>query len=241
MGETRGFRPDPRTKLALLSIWALAVFFSPGLWFEMIMMVLAAAFGVACGKGRLSLGMLALYSALMLAASAVGQLDAGVFKTMISSFFMLVRKVFPCGLLAAVIVSTTHVNELLSAFSRMHVTRSLTIPLAVMLRYVPAIREDWRFISDAMRMRGISPSLGGFLRRPAATVECVYVPLLMNASNVADELCMASVARGIENPAPRTCYTHIEMRVLDGALLTAGLAILACSFAFTALEVSPFD
>lgn len=45
---------------------------------------------------------------------------------MLSSFFMLVRKVFPCGLLAAVIVSTTHVNEFMSAFSRMRVPRQVT-------------------------------------------------------------------------------------------------------------------
>ncbi|MFR1637753.1 MAG: energy-coupling factor transporter transmembrane component T [Eggerthellaceae bacterium] len=95
---------------------------------------------------------------------------------------------------AAVIVSTTHVNEFMSAFSRMRVPRQVTIPLAVMLRYVPAIREDWRFISDAMRMRGVNASLAGFLRRPGMTVECLYVPLMMSASNVADELSMASVA-----------------------------------------------
>ena len=30
----RAFRPDPRAKLALLLLWAVAVFLSPGLWFE---------------------------------------------------------------------------------------------------------------------------------------------------------------------------------------------------------------
>ena len=73
-------------------------------------------------------------------------------------------------------------------------------------------------------MRGVNASLAGFLRRPGMTVECLYVPLMMSASNVADELSMASVARGIENPAQRTCYTHIEFRASDGLLVAAGVA-----------------
>ena len=58
----------------------------------------------------------------------------------------------------------------------------------------------------------ISPSPGGFVRDPLRTVDCVYVPLLMSASRASDELSMAAVARGIENPVRRTCYLHIEMR-----------------------------
>lgn len=234
-GSRRPFRADPRAGLALLLLWALAVFFSPGLWFEALMMLLVVAFGVAAGRARLALGMLALYAVAMACMLAVSQLDAGVLKTMLSSFFLLLRKVFPCGLLAAVVVSTTHVNEFMSALSRMRVPRQVTIPLAVMLRYVPAIREDWRFIKDAMRMRGVSPSLAGFLRRPGMTVECLYVPLMMGASNVADELSMASVARGIENPAPRTCFTHIEFRVADGVLVASGALVLAAAIACGAL------
>lgn len=224
---SRAFHPDPRAKLGLLLLWAVAVFLSPGLWYEIIMMLLAATYGIAVGKARLSVSMLAFYAVMMSLMVAVSFLDTGVLKTMLSSFFMLVRKVFPCGLLAAVIVSTTHVNEFMSAFSRMRVPRQVTIPLAVMLRYIPAIREDWRFIKDAMRMRGVSPSLAGFMRRPGMTVECLYVPLMMGASNVADELSMASVARGIENPAPRTCFTPIEFRASDGVLLAAGVAAVA--------------
>ena len=36
------------------------------------------------------------------------------------------------------------------------------------------------------------------------TIDCIYVPLLMSASRAADELSMAAVARGIENPVART-------------------------------------
>lgn len=34
------------------------------------------------------------------------------------------------------------------------------------------------------------------------TIECIYVPLMMAASKAADELSIASITRGIENPNP---------------------------------------
>ncbi len=76
---------------------------------------------------------------------------------MFSSFLLLMRKVFACGLMAYATVKTTHIDEFMSALTRMRVPRAVTIPLAVALRYTPTVREDWGFIKDAMRMRGISP------------------------------------------------------------------------------------
>ena len=95
-----------------------------------------------------------------------------------------------------------------------------------MLRYLPTIREDWHFIKDAMRLRDVSPTLCGFLKAPAMTVNCIYVPLLTAASKAADELSIASVTRGIENPKPRTCLVEIQMRAADCLSAALFLAFL---------------
>ena len=62
----------------------------------------------------------------------------------------------------------------------------------------------------------MSPSLKGLLTHPGMTVECIYVPLMMAASKAADELSIASITRGIENPKPRTCLVQIRMGPADG-------------------------
>lgn len=226
-------RLDPRAKLLLLLLAALAVFFSPGLWFEVVLMAVIAAYGWAAGCGRVAAVMLALYAAAMGAAALLATVDLGVLSTMIGSFFQLVRKVFPCGLLAAITVASTPVNEFMSAMNRLRWPAALTIPLAVMLRYVPAIREDWGFIKDAMRMRGVSPSAHSFLRHPGRTVECLYVPLMMSASHVADDLSAAAITRGIENPAPRSCYAPIAWRPADTAASLVGAAFLGAAIILT--------
>lgn len=136
----------------------------------------------------------------------------GNLRTMFVAFLGLVHKVYACGFLAGLVISTTKVGEFLSAMAYLRVPKRLAIPLAVMLRYLPAIGEDWHFIKDAMRLRDVSPTLWGFLKSPAMTVNCIYVPLLTAASKAADELSIASVTRGIENPKPRTCLVKIRMR-----------------------------
>lgn len=129
-------------------------------------------------------------------------------------------------MLAGLVISTTKVGEFLSAMARLRISKKLTIPIAVMLRYLPTIREDWHFIKDAMRLRDVSPTLWGFLKAPAMTVNCIYVPLLTAASKAADELSIASVTRGIENPKPRTCLVEIQMRAADCLSAALFLAFL---------------
>lgn len=218
---------DPRTKLAAIAAMALAVALAPNAACELALMWLAFAFGCALGRGRASAAILILYMASVAAAQLVPALDSVALRTMLASFFLLVRKVFACGLMAYATVATTHANEFMSALARMNVPRAVTIPLAVALRYLPAVREDWGFIRDAMRMRGVSPSPAGFVRSPLRTIDCIYTPLLMSASRAADDLSMAAVARGIENPVARSCYLHIEMGGADYlVLMLCGCAVV---------------
>ena len=148
----------------------------------------------------------------------------GTLRTMFVAFLGLYHKVYACGMLAGIVLSTTKVSEFLSAMNRIHAPKKFVITFAVMLRYIPTIQEDWHFVKDAMRMRDVSPSLGGFLFHPGMTVECIYVPLMMMASKAADELSIASVTRGIENPNPRTCLVQIKCGIADWMAMLIAVA-----------------
>ena len=218
---------DPRTKLILIAAMATAVALAPSLAYEMLLMALAFGFGVMLGRPKASAVMLVLYAAAVAATQLVPYLDSVALRTAFGSFFLLMRKVFACALMAYATVTTTQVGEFMSALSRLRAPRGLTIPLAVALRYAPAVREDWAFIRDAMRMRGVSPGPASLVRAPARTIDCIYVPLLMSASRVSDELSMAAIVRGIENPVARTCYLRIAMRPVDWFMLALGVCAVA--------------
>ena len=153
------------------------------------------------------------------------------------AFLGLLHKVYACGMLAGLVISTTKVGEFLSAMARLYIPKKLTIPIAVMLRYLPTIREDWHYIKDAMHLRDVSPTLWGFLKAPAMTVNCIYVPLLTAASKAADELSIASVTRGIENPKPRACLINIRMQWADLLAMAIFAVFLAAEIIWKAVGV----
>ena len=221
---------DPRTKILLLLLCILSAMMAPSLYYELGLVVLIGLFGACCGKWKYAWKGAAFYGLIVLITFWIMDTMTGTWRTMFIAFLGLFHKVYPCGMLSGIVISTTKVSEFLSAMNRAHAPKKLVIPLAVMLRYIPTIQEDWRFIKDAMRLRDVSPSLKGLLTHPGMTVECIYVPLMMAASKAADELSIASITRGIENPKPRTCLVQIRMRFADapailcfGAFFAAGL------------------
>lgn len=210
----RSFWIDPRTKLFMLLMSVLSAAMAPSLEYECILILLIAGYGMVCGKIRYSLMMTAIYGIIYYLTSAVLQLQGGI-QVMLIAFFSLVHKVYPCGVLSGILLSTTRIGEFLTAMNHSHVSKKVVIPIAVMLRYAPTIREDWRSIKDAMRMRDVSPSLKSFITQPAMTLESVYVPLMMAASKTSDELTIAAVTRGIENPKTRTSLVSIGFGISD--------------------------
>lgn len=228
---------DPRTKLFLMLLCVLSAMFAPSLYFQLTLVAFIGLLAALCGKWRYALRGFFAYG--LICAFTIWCMDVmtGTWRTMFVAFLGLVHKVYACGMLAGLVISTTKVGEFLSAMARLRVPKSLTIPIAVMLRYLPAIREDWHFIKDAMRLRDVSPTLWGFLKAPAMTVNCIYVPLLTAASKAADELSIASVTRGIENPKSRTCLVTIQMRGADFLAMVLFAAFLTAEIVWKAVGV----
>ena len=228
---------DPRTKLFLILLCVLSAVFAPNLYFQFVLVTFIGLLAAVNGKWRYALRGIFAYALICAFTVWCMGVLTGTWRTMFVAFLGLVHKVYACGMLAGLVISTTKVGEFLSAMAHLHIPKKLTIPIAVMLRYLPTIREDWRFIKDAMRLRDVSPTLWGFLKAPAMTVNCIYVPLLTAASKAADELSIASVTRGIENPKPRTCLVSIRMQTGDILTLILFAAFLAMEIVWKAVGV----
>lgn len=228
---------EPRTKLFLILLCVLSAVFAPNLYFQFALVALIALLAALSGKWRYALRGTIAYAVICVFTVWCTGVLTGTWRTMFVAFLGLVHKVYACGMLAGLVISTTKVGEFLSAMARLHIPKKLTIPIAVMLRYLPTIGEDWRCIKNAMRLRDVSPTLWGFLKAPAMTVSCIYVPLLTAASKAADELSIASVTRGIENPKPRTCLVKIKMRAADFLVMALFAAFLAAGVVWKAVGV----
>ena len=64
------------------------------------------------------------------------------------------------------LISTTTVSEFVAAMERMHVPQKIVIPVSVVFRFFPTVREEYAAIRDAMKTRGITT-----LRSPMKMLE----------------------------------------------------------------------
>ena len=130
------------------------------------------------------------------------------------TYFILV---FPCIAGGAYIIATTSVSQFMAALERLGAPRSFSITLAVTLRFLPALRQDFRHIRDAMALRRI--------RGLEEKLECVYVPMLMGAAQTAEELSESATARGIEHPGKMSSWRPIGFHIQDVTVVLLFLAL----------------
>ena len=76
-------------------------------------------------------------------------------------------------------------------------------------------------IRDAMKLRNI---------RGLSRLECTVMPLMVSATETAEELSAAAVTRGIENPARKTSAVSLRLMPADLTGMLLVLALLIGSF-----------
>ncbi|MFS7002484.1 energy-coupling factor transporter transmembrane component T family protein [Carnobacterium maltaromaticum] len=118
-------------------------------------------------------------------------------------------------LLGGIVLSKTPPGELIATLQKCYMPRAILIPLAVGLRFLPTIRQETGAILDVMRLRGISPTVWNIWRHPLLTFEYLLVPLVIRSLTIADDISMAAVTRGIENPATRSSLREIKFSTAD--------------------------
>lgn len=93
----------------------------------------------------------------------------------------------------------------------MRVTDKIVIPLSVIFRFFPTVIDEYRAITDAMRMRGVS--FGG--GKPTAILEYRIIPMMTCSLKIGEELSAAALTRGLGAPIKRTNICKIGFHVQD--------------------------
>ena len=189
------FRMDPRAKLYLLLLANLMLFFHVGTGAEAVATGLFLLLFFLSGHTRTGIRLSVVYFGLLAIDLFVVPL--------------------PCIITGAYAFSTTTVGELTSALRRMHVPESVIIPCAVVVRFFPTVQEDYHQIHNAMALHGIAEGKGALLLHPMQSLEYILMPLLMNGNNVAQDLSVAALTKGIGLPGTHTCMTELHLTVWD--------------------------
>lgn len=104
---------------------------------------------------------------------------------------------------------------------------AIVIPIAIILRFLPSLKQDAIYIKQGMKTRGVGLSFWRVLSHPAQTYEGFLIPILMRLLMTATELSASAETRGISYPCKKTHYILVDFRLRDGLLLIGMLALFA--------------
>lgn len=213
-----GVAIDPRALIAVLVATAAFAFMEKSLQTELVILMALAALQVATGHVKMAVGFVAGYAVVLaLLLFAMPALSATAIATFTFSL-TLARKIYPCVMAATLLVRDCSVHRITAALAKLRCPQTLLIPLSVTLRYFPALADDASHIRDAVHLRDVPASM---------RFECLVVPIVVAATNAAEELSRAATSRGIENPAPSTDTERLAFRATDWAVVAlAGASVV---------------
>ena len=216
--EKREVKFDLRTKFMLILVVNLFLLLSHSVIFELVLIFGCLLLITIDGQAKSAFHFLIVFLIMLGIDQLLTPYINGFFFTLVSFITVALRKLLPCFILGKWILTKTEVSEFVAVMWKLRLPQTAIIPLSVVFRYFPTIKEEWASIRAAMKMRGIHVSL-----------EHIMVPLLMSAVNVSEELSAAALCRGLDSPEPHTSLVQVRFRFSDVLVwcITGALAIAA--------------
>lgn len=207
---------DPRTKAIFFAAAVFIVFFL-SVHEEVHLAVIAIMLLLFLAEGlyKSIVEIIVTYSLLLLLQYGILPIvPRGA--AMFLSMFVYFKVIFPCALPLMYLFKTTNVREIMVAMGKMKLPDHFIIAFAIMVRYLPVVKEEITAIRKAMSLRTIK----GWGQK----IECLYVPMLMETVQTADELSQASITRGIDHPGVKTSYVEVDFGKSD--VIAWGIVLL---------------
>lgn len=207
---------DPRTKLVLLIFAAFYIGMQLSYTIEIVLILIFISPFFVARLYKCGFVFLIIYSIqLLLFMFLLPKTNSAFIVFLLSYLTYGLRMLLPSIVAGTYALKTTAVNEWIATFKKMRLPNWILIPLAVVTRFFPTIYEDYQHIRKAMAFRGIGTNVWDLVRKPVQTLEFILVPLLMNATEVAEDLTVSSLTKGLGLPGKHTTITNLRMTTYD--------------------------
>ena len=152
---------------------------------------------------------------------------SGMVGYLVVSIIAIFSHMLPGGIMGYFLISSTTVSEFVAAMERMHISPKVIIPISVVFRFIPTVKEEYVAINNAMKIRGIAS-----LRAPIQMLEYRIVPLFISVVKIGEELSASALTRGLGRPAKRTNICEIGFGLFDLLLTMVAIICWLCFLFF---------
>lgn len=209
---------DPRTKIVLCLVVSFIMLESTtSLVVNALQIALAALpliFLLMLGKHKMAVYYLCAYVFASLVPQLLVPLLPDIINLLFTGMIALMTQILPGMMMAYFLIVSTSVSEFVTAMDRIHVPKSISVPMSVLFRFFPTIVEEYGHVRDAMRTREV-----GNLRQPMAMLEYRMVPFMTSIVSIGNDLAASALTRGLSAPVRRTNVCPIGFTWRDGLAL----------------------
>ncbi|HGA3734858.1 TPA: energy-coupling factor transporter transmembrane component T [Streptococcus agalactiae] len=206
---------DPRTKLLLIFVEAVLVLSTAGgsrlFWFRVAFAFLPFLLLLTAKKYKTCVIGLLVLSTIYFLECVVFPHAKGALANILLIIIMVVNRFLPAYMMGVYVINTTTVSEFKATMERLHMPDALTIPMCVMFRLFPTLREENDSIRAAMKMRGIRFG-GGKVEK---MLEYRIVPIITCVAKIGEELSASALTRGLGKQKKRTNICQIGLGWVD--------------------------
>ena len=228
----KGLKIDPRSKIMILIAVGIIMMSGKLTGVEYILRIICTfvpfVLLLSVKQIKTAFGYLFILLCVELCEGFIVPKTHGVMNLVIMIICGIISRFGPSYLCGWYVVKSTSVSEFVTAMDKMHFPKIITIPMSVMFRYFPTLKEDYSSIHDAMKMRGV----GKTVKNPFVIIEYILVPIMMSTVQIANDLSAASLTKGLGATKNRTHVCDVKIKAFDVILITALTSMLVIFFIF---------
>ena len=154
--------------------------------------------------------------------------------------FNLILKYFCTIPLALIFLLTTNPSEFASSLNRIGISYKISYAVALAMRYIPDIQEDFYSISQAQQARGFEMSKKGRLLSRIKGIARIILPLIFSSLDRIEVISTAMELRRFGKNKKRTWYAERPYQKMDYVAVIVAIAILMISFSLFYVNGSRF-
>ena len=217
---------DVRSKVLLVLFANLAFLLRVTGWPETVLVLGLALITALVGKKKMSLYYLSIYLLLLAVDTFLLDLLPSLPIRMLTTIATAGRFMLPSIMAGSLLLTTSNAYDLIHGLRKWYLPESLLLTLAVMLRFLPAIKADAKMVSRSLRLRGMFLQKRSIFLQPVRYFEYMIVPLLMSLLRTVQDLTIASLTKGLALKRGSTESFVSRFRLLDWSICLWMLGML---------------
>ncbi len=222
---------DPRMKLVLVVVFTTSSYLSQNTWALVWNYILIALLYFARGLWKSARKAATLFACFIIFDFLIEFLPWQGFRATLDIIVFFLQRISIFFVMWKWMSTKLRIGDLTTALQNMHIPKGGIITLAVVFRYLPTVSDEFRYISNTMKLRGIGLTFGNIVKHPMATIEYALVPLIIRSMTVGDELAASAMTRGLDLKSKRTSYREVRLGARDVLITVCIVGIAAIGIA----------